>query len=309
MRRPGARCAAAAVGVVADALLGEPALSPHPVAAFGRLMRAAEARWYRDHRLPGVVHAALGAGVGAGSGAALEGAVGGPFATTAAVYLAVAGRALRETAEQVADALDAGDLDRARALLPALVGRDAGSLDEKEIARAAVESVAENTVDAVVAPALWGAAAGARGALWYRAVNTLDAQVGHRDARYARFGWASARLDDVANYLPARVCALLVAAVRPRAAREVAAVVRRDARAHPSPNAGVAESAFAAALGLRLGGTNVYGGRAEVRPQLGRGRPPEARDVRRACRLSRDVAVTLAAVLALGGLGGRRGPA
>lgn len=306
VRRP--RWLAAAAGVVADALVGEPPVSPHPVAAFGRLMRAAEARWYRDSRRAGAAHAVAGAAVGVALGAVGARVVGGGPATAAAAYLAVAGRALREAAGQVAAALDDGDLDRARELLPALVGRDPSALDEKEVARAAVESVAENTVDALVAPALWAAALGAPGALAHRAVNTLDAQVGHRDPRYARFGWASARLDDAAAYVPARVCALLVAAVRPGAAREVWAAVRRDAGAHPSPNAGVAEAAFAAALGLRLGGTNTYGGRVEVRPPLGRGRPPEAHDIARACRLSRDVGAALAAALACGALarGGRR---
>src|SRR5918994_1614068 len=122
--------------------------------------------------------------------------------------------------------------------------------------------VAANTVDAVVAPALWTAVVGAPGAFAYRAVNTLDAMVGHRSLRYEHFGWASARLDDLAGLIPARVTAGLVAAVRPRSAARVARAVRDDAPAHPSPNAGIAEAAFPAPLGLRLGGTNRYGDRA-----------------------------------------------
>jgi hypothetical protein len=185
-------------------------------------------------------------------------------------------------------------------------------LDEKEIARAAVESVAENTVDAVIAPALWAAAAGPCGALGYRATNTLDAMVGHRSARYERYGWASARLDDVAGWVPARVTAGLVAAVRPGAAVAVMRAVRRDAPAHPSPNAGVAEAAFAAALGLRLGGTNRYGDLVELRPPLGTGRPPEWPDIARAVQLSADVGLALAAVLTITGAVGQmrfaRGP-
>src|SRR5262249_41107178 len=156
---------------------------------------------------------------------------------------------------------------------------------EKEVARAAVESVAENTVDAVVAPALWAALAGAPGVLAYRAVNTLDAMVGHRSTRYARFGWASARLDDAANWVPARVTAALVAAARPARAAAIASAVRHQAPAHPSPNAGVAEAAFAAALGVRLGGRNAYGDRVELRPALGDGPPPAPADVARAVRL------------------------
>jgi adenosylcobinamide-phosphate synthase len=217
-------------------------------------------------------------------------------------YLAVAGRALREAAMAVEDALDAGDLRAARVALPALVGRETDGLDGKEIARAAVESVAENTVDAVVAPACFAAAAGSAGALGYRAVNTMDAMIGHRSARYARYGTAAARLDDAANWVPARLTALLVAVVRPRRAARVASVVRRHAAAHPSPNAGVAEAAFAAALDLRLGGTNRYGDREELRPFLGDGRPPESADIRRARQLSRDVTFALASGLVVGGL-------
>ena len=145
------------------------------------------------------------------------------------------------------DALEQGDLHRARELLPSLVGRDTSDLSADEITRAVVESVAENTVDAVVAPALWGAVGGAPGALGYRAVNTMDATVGYRSDHYLRYGWASARLDDLANLVPARVTAALVVAVRPRAARAVWRAVRLQAPAHPSPNAGVAEAAWSGA--------------------------------------------------------------
>ena len=164
-----------------------------------------------------------------------------------------------------------------------------------------MESVAENTVDAVVAPALWALAAGAAGALGYRAVNTMDAMVGHRSHRYLAYGWASARADDLAGWVPARVTAALVAAVRPAGAGAVWRAVRRDAPAHPSPNAGVAEAAFAAALGLRLGGFNRYGERVELRPPLGSGRPPEPADIARAVRLSGDVALALAGALTVVG--------
>jgi adenosylcobinamide-phosphate synthase len=162
--------------------------------------------------------------------------------------------------------------------------------------------VAENTVDAVVAPALWAAVAGAPGALVHRTVNTMDAMVGHRDERYSRYGWASARLDDAAAWVPARLTAALVLGCRPRAARRVVGVVRRDAPGHPSPNSGVAEAAFAAALGLRLGGESSYGGQVEVRATLGDGRPAGRDDIGRAVRLSRDVSVALACLLAVAGL-------
>jgi adenosylcobinamide-phosphate synthase len=289
------RALAASTGILADRVLGEPPSSVHPVVAFGRVMRAVEQAVYGDARAPGVTHAAIGVGVGLGAGV-LVGSAG------VATYVAVGGRALARAATAVAVALEAGDLAGARSLLPGLVGRDPTGLDEKEVARAVVESVAENTVDAIVAPALWGAVLGAPGALGYRAVNTLDAMVGHRSPRHRHYGWASARLDDAAGWVPARVTAGLVGAVRPAAAAAVWTAVRTQAPAHPSPNAGVAEAAFAAALGLRLGGENRYGDRAEVRPPLGTGRPPEATDIARAVALSRDVSLGLAALLALWGL-------
>ena len=286
------RTGATALGLVADRLLGEPPAGAHPVSAFGAAMRAVESRIYADGRWAGVAHATAGLALGVGAGAAVG-------STALATYLSVAGRELGAAAGRVAVALAEGDLDAARLLLPALVGRDPADLDEKEVTRAVVESVAENTVDAVVAPALWGAAAGAHGALAYRAVNTLDAMVGHRSHRYGRYGWASARLDDAAGWVPARATALLVAAVRPHSAAAVIRAVRADAPAHPSPNAGVAEAAFAAALGLRLGGSSRYDGRVELRPPLGEGRPPETPDIARAVRLSTDVGRALAAALGL----------
>lgn len=290
MTRARNRAAAAGAGVVFDRLLGEPAVRPHPVAAFGWAMQRLERLMYMDDRLQGTVY--LGAGLGS---AVLAG--GMVRSTAAATYLAVAGRSLAEEARAIAAHLGGGDLDAARAALPALVGRDTTGLEADEMARAVVESVAENSVDAVVAPAFWGALAGPTGALGHRAVNTLDSMVGHRDGRYDSFGWASARTDDMAAWVPARVTAALVALVRPAAAVSVLRTVRRDAPAHPSPSAGVAEAAFAAALGLRLGGPSQYGGRPEMRPALGNGRPPATADIERACRLLEDVGLALATLL------------
>jgi adenosylcobinamide-phosphate synthase len=282
----------AAAGVMVDRLLGEPPVAAHPVAGFGVVMRKVETHLYRDARHAGAAHTAVGVGMAAAAGAALR-------SPAAAAYVAVAGWALAQAALRIEATLEQHDLAAARAQLPALVGREASHLDESEIARAVVESVAENTVDAVVAPALWAAAAGAPGVFAYRAVNTLDAMVGHRSLRYEHFGWASARLDDLAGLIPARVTAGLVAAVRPRSATRIARAVREDAPAHPSPNAGIAEAAFAAALGVRLGGTNRYGQRVEHRPALGDGRTPAPGDIRAAVRLSRDVTGALVAVLAV----------
>ncbi|HEV8625566.1 MAG TPA: adenosylcobinamide-phosphate synthase CbiB [Acidimicrobiia bacterium] len=285
---------AVAGGLLADRALGEPPSAVHPVAAFGRALGGLERRVWRDSQAAGAIYTGAGVGLGWAAGFALGPSVP---AGVVATWLVVAGRALGNEARAIGERLIDDDLDGARLRLPALVGRDPEALDAKGVARAVVESVAENTVDAVVAPACWATVGGPAGAGFYRAVNTLDAMVGHRNDRYRRFGWAAARLDDAANWIPARLTALLVAAVRPARAREVLdAIVHPPA--HPSPNAGVAEAAFAAALGLRLGGDTVYAGQVDPRPTFGTGRPPEPTDIDAAIRLSRDVTLALAALLA-----------
>jgi adenosylcobinamide-phosphate synthase len=276
-------------------VLGEPPASLHPVAGFGRLMGGVERGVYRDAGAPGLLFAATGLVVGWAAGR-----VAG--STAVGVAVSAAGRMLRESAVEIEFLLVAGELDAARARLQSLCGRDPSALDESGIAAAVVESLAENTVDAVVAPAFWGAAFGAPGALGYRAVNTMDAMVGNRSPRYLRFGRGSARLDDAANLVPARVMAALVAAVCPHRAVEIGRAVRNDAPAHPSPNAGVAEAAFAAALALELGGTVRYGDRVEDRPRLGAGPRPGRADIGRAVRLADRVELALVAVLTLSAL-------
>jgi adenosylcobinamide-phosphate synthase len=246
-----------------------------------------ESAVYDDTHAAGAVYALLGTAIGAVTGALAR-------STGFAVGVSVAGHELRRAAWSVRDALLIGDLAQARALLPALVGRDPSSLDESGVASAVVESLAENSVDAVVAPALWAFAAGAPGALAYRAVNTMDAMVGHRSDRYARFGTWSARADDAANYVPARVTAVLVGIARARHAPRVWQAVRDGAPLHPSPNAGVAEAAFAGALGVQLGGALRYGERVEHRPILGAGPRPQPKDISRAVRLADDVELLLA---------------
>jgi adenosylcobinamide-phosphate synthase len=277
--------------VLADQVWGEPDVTPHPVSAFGSMMHRVEGQLYADRRLAGLVHTGVGLTIGVAAGVAVP-------STATATYLSVAGAMLGSAALDIAAALEDGDLGLARGRLPGLVGRDPSDLAEDEIVRAVVESVAENTVDAIVAPVLWAVLAGAPGTVGYRAVNTMDATVGYKSERYLRYGWASARLDDVANYLPARLTALLVASVRPPSARAIWRAVRDDAPGHPSPNSGVAEAAFAAALGVRLGGTNTYGTRVEHRPSLGQGQGPEVRHIRSAVELSRDVTYALVALLA-----------
>ncbi len=286
--------AAAAAGLLADRWLGEPPTAVHPVAWFGRAMAAVERRTWRDDRAAGVVHTAIGVGGAWLVGVGLRRAIGPTGATALATAVAVAGRMLDTEALAVADLLVASDLAGARRRVQALVGRDPSVLDAAGVARAVVESVAENTTDAVVAPAVWAAVGGAPAVLAHRAVNTLDAMVGHRSPRYERFGWSAARLDDVANAVPAVVGALLVAARHPSRWRAVGRAVVADAARHPSPNAGVIEAAYAGALGVTLGGANRYADTVEDRGRLGTGLPPVPADIARAVQLRRWVGVALA---------------
>ncbi|MER8187111.1 cobalamin biosynthesis protein [Kitasatospora sp. NPDC094015] len=283
----------AALGHLADARYGDPRRG-HPVALFGTAAGRLERALWRDHRGAGALYTAVCVGAVAAGTALADRALrrsplGRTALTAAATFTVLGGTSLTREAETVAGALRAGDLTAARERLPHLCGRDPSGLDEQQLARAVVESVAENTADAVVNALVWGAVAGAPGLLAFRAVNTLDAMVGHRSARYARFGWASARLDDVAGWPGARLTALLTVAASPEPGRTWR-IWRRDGSSHPSPNAGQAESAFAGALGVRLGGTLQYGTRTEHRPVLGAElRPVTVDDIDRACTLSRRV--------------------
>ncbi|HXC85531.1 MAG TPA: cobalamin biosynthesis protein [Trebonia sp.] len=300
-------------GVALDRVAGDPRRG-HPVALFGTAAASLEARLWRDDRAAGTVYAVLLIAAAAALGL-LPRRLPAPWlaaATALGTWTVLGSRSLSAEADAVAAHLRRGDLAAAREQLTHLVGRRTDTLDAAEIARATVESVAENTSDAVVAPLLWGAVAGLPGLLAYRAVNTLDAMVGHHSPRYENFGWASARTDDVANYLPARLTAALTAVVAPVAGgsgRGALAVARVDGRRHPSPNAGMPEAAFAGALGVRLGGRNDYGSHVEDRPVLGGdGRAPRVHDIARAARLSRAVAVAAAvACAALAAARGRRG--
>lgn len=303
-RVPFARAAGLALGVLADAALGDPRRG-HPVAAFGTVASALERRWWADRRGPGVAYAAVLVGGAVGVGVLAERArhpATRTLLTAAATWTVLGGTSLAAEGSAMAASLQAGDVDAARARLPHLCGRDPAALDPDGLARAALESIAENTADAVVAPLVWGAVAGVPGLLGHRAVNTLDAMVGHRSARHERFGWACARADDVAGVVPARVSALVTAACAPLVGGRPAdawRAWRRDAPAHPSPNAGPVEASFAGALGLRLGGRTVYPYGVQDRPVLGDGRAPTVADLPRAVRLSRAVGVATA-VLAAG---------
>ena len=303
-------------GAIADAVLGDPKRG-HPVALFGQLMTTLEQRLYADRAAPGLGYAAAGLLLGAApqlvaARLTRRSQAGRAAITATTAWTTTASRSLQAAARQIAAALAAEDLAQARAMLPSLCGRDPQDLDHAQITRAVIESVAENTSDAIVAPLIWGALAGPAGMSGYRAVNTLDAMVGHHSPRYERFGRTSARLDDVANWIPARITALLAAACspavggRPRPTWQTAC---HDGPLHPSPNAGWCEAAFAGALAIRLGGTLSYSGRTEHRPQMGTGRTPQTGDIQRAIRLSQAVTATataMAAGLAAAGTGADR---
>lgn len=308
------RIAGVLVGYAADVALGDPRRG-HPVALFGRAAAAVERVTYRDSRAAGAAHVGLLVGAVGLLGAAAQRAAargGRPrtiAATATATWVALGGSSLARTGLAMAELLDRGDVGGARELLPSLCGRDPARLDGPGLTRASLESVAENTSDAQVAPLLCAAVGGVPGVLAYRAVNTLDSMVGHRSPRYLRFGWAAAKLDDAANYVAARVTAALVVMFAPLVGGSPPGAVRawrRDAARHPSPNAGVVEAAFAGALGVRLGGPTHYHHELQIRPALGDGREPTVADLRRAVTLSR--AVQAGAVCCAGLLAYRRRP-
>ena len=315
--RPG-RATGLLLGAVLDAVLADPHRA-HPVAAFGAAAAHAEARLWSDSRTRGagllavcVIPVTL---AGLAAQRLTSGHRGAATAATAlASWTVLGGTSLTTEALALGRALDAGDLDAARRMLPALCGRDPDQLDLAGLARAAVESVAENTSDAVVAPLLWGAVFGLPGLLGYRAVNTLDAMIGHHSPHYERFGWAAARLDDAANLIPARVTGLLAVALAPAVGGrpgQALRALRRDGGRTPAPTPAGARRRSRGALGVRLGGRNSYQGRTEQRGLLGDGAPPAARDITRAVRLSRLVsgaALLMAAAIAhsVHGVHGRR---
>ncbi|MEV0119943.1 cobalamin biosynthesis protein [Streptomyces sp. NPDC050703] len=305
----------AAAGFLGDLLLGDPRRG-HPVAAFGRAAGAVERVLWRDHRGWGALHTAVCAGGAAGAAALASALVrrsraGSVTLTAAATWSVIGGTSLGREARAIGGALRDGDIEAARERLPHLCGRDPQALDADGIARAVVESVAENTSDAVVGALVWGAIGGVPGLVAFRAVNTLDAMVGHKSPRYRRYGWASARLDDVFGWPGARLTAVL-AVLAGDSPRGAVRAWRADAARHPSPNAGPVEAAFAGALGVRLGGTLSYAGRVEHRPVLNtHGRPVGGGDIERAVRLSRRVGllalgVSIAARAGLRAVGSKR---
>jgi adenosylcobinamide-phosphate synthase len=295
-------------GVVADWVVGDPRRW-HPVAGFGSVAAALERRCWRPSRSAGVAYVlVLVGGAGVAVAVADRSLARRPVTRMllrgVVTWSALGGRSLAEAGRRLAGAVRDGDLEAARELAPTLVGRDPGGLDGPELCRAAVESVAENTADAVVGPLLWGALAGPAGVAAYRAANTWDALVGHHRVRYERFGWAAARLDDLLTWPAARLGAGLACVLAPLVGGGVGRswrTLRRDGGAHPSPNAGRMEAAFAGALGVRLGGANRYGDRVERRPTLGGGPAPGPDEVDRAVGLSVLVGSAAAVLVVLVG--------
>jgi len=304
-----ANAAGLATGYALDAWLGDPSRF-HPVAGYGRWAGVLERRMWAPDREAGAKFTAAAVGVPVAVAAIAAIATRRhPLAratlTAVVTWTVLGGRSLRREAHAIADSLAVDDIDAARSRLPNLCGRDPSTLDRQELARATVESVAENTSDAEVGPLLWGALAGLPGLVGYRAVNTLDAMVGHRSARYEQFGTASARLDDLANLAPSRFTAALTVAAAPLvnpgprrglSVARAAWVWLRQGHRHPSPNSGQCEAAMAGALGVSLGGRNIYQGRTEDRPVLGNGPPPSTVDIRRTARLSGAVGLAALAL-------------
>jgi adenosylcobinamide-phosphate synthase len=283
-----------AAALLLDAVFGEPPEALHPTVLMGLAISAFE-KWAlrrespRSRLLAGIVLALSVPSLVFVSSRKILGVVPckpGWMIGSALLSTTLSMRGLGGAAGDVEHALREERLERARTRLGHFVGRDTEDLSESEVCRAAVESVAENTSDGVVAPMFYGALFGAPGALAYKAVNTLDSMVGYRRPLYEDLGWASARLDDLANLMPSRLTMLCTAAVSGRSLGTLLTALRYGPLT-TSPNAGMAEAAFAGALGIRLGGANTYGGVLREGPNLGDGRPPVPEDIRRAVRLMR----------------------
>ena len=301
------------VAMAVDALLGWPswlfARIGHPVTWLGRVIGAVDATWNRESDPP-ALRRTVGV-AGALVVIALSVAIGWMIQTLLPagwIQLVLAGvlawplvalRSLHDHVAAVATPLRAGDITAAREAVSRIVGRDPAALDEAGIARAAIESLAENASDGIVAPVFWGALFGLPGILGYKAINTLDSMIGHRSARHEAFGWAAARIDDVANFIPARLTGFLFVLLAPRRA-EALSCMTRDARRHRSPNAGWPEAAMAGALGVRLSGPRIYHGSVTSEPWLNEGaRDPAAADIGEGLAVYRRAMLLLAGLLAI----------
>jgi adenosylcobinamide-phosphate synthase len=263
----------------------------HPVVWIGRLIETLERRWndparsVATRRALGIVTMMIVAGSAGAVGYAIQaGARQLPFGMIIVVLVATMGLAQRSLYSHVRDvlrALERDDLSTARAAVSKIVGRDTAQLTSSGVSAAAIESLAESFNDGIVAPAFWLAVGGLPGLFAYKALNTADSLIGHREPRWRAFGWAAARADDVANLIPARLAGLLVVLAGGGGLR----MMWRDAPRHASPNAGWPEAAMAGALEVELGGAATYEGVMHERPVFGAGRRPNAGDLRRALQI------------------------
>ncbi|WP_407192674.1 adenosylcobinamide-phosphate synthase CbiB [Bradyrhizobium sp. STM 3566] len=301
------------VAMAVDALLGWPAplfaRIGHPVTWLGRLIAAIDAAWNRAsdppawRRAAGVAGALVVIALSVALGWIVQSVLSLGWIQIMLIGILawplVALRSLHDHVAAVAMPLQAGDIAAAREAVSRIVGRDPTALDEAGIARAAIESLAENSSDGIVAPVFWGALFGLPGIFGYKAINTLDSMIGHRSERHEAFGWAAARIDDVANFIPARLTGFLFVLLASRRS-EALSCMARDARRHRSPNAGWPEAAMAGALGVRLSGPRIYHGSATDEPWLNQGaRDPRAADITEALTVYGRAMMLLAALLAI----------
>lgn len=275
-----------ALALTLDLLLGDPRWLPHPVVFIGRLITFLEGflrAQIHNQRCAGVLLLAATVSISAAAAwlvirvCSSIAPPAGFLASVLIAYTCLAARSLHRESALVAEALTAGDLDGARLKLSRIVGRDTETLDEQQIWRAVVETVAENTSDGIIAPLFWLAVGGPVAAIAYKAVSTLDSMVGYKNERYLHFGWASARMDDLLNFVPARLTALLMILSAPLVGLSctgAARIARRDRLNHPSPNSAHPEAAAAGALGVQLGGTAYYQGRESWKETIGDPRNP-----------------------------------
>lgn len=281
-----------------DLMIGDPVGLPHPIRWMGQWI----ASWEKRLRNTALSEAAAGSllAISLVSGTWLICAVALRAAQSVhqgfalvlhlvLIYYALSAKSLKAEALKVYAAMQQRGLHEAREQLSKIVGRDVEPLDEAGVVRGTVETVAENLVDGVIAPLFYAALGGGPLAMAYKMVNTLDSMIGHRDKRYERFGRFAARLDDVANFIPARISAIVISIAAPLVRRSSMATIKtalRDGQKHLSPNAGIPEAAFAGALGIRLGGPNFYGGRLVEKPYIGQeAHPIRIEDIREATTL------------------------
>ncbi|MFK2826111.1 adenosylcobinamide-phosphate synthase CbiB [Bacillus sp. B190/17] len=271
---------AAAIAFLIDRLVGDPPHLPHPVRWIGSLIHRLEQRLNkgRNRRIKGILMLLIVLLLTGGVSFLLVFVfyrlhpAAGIAAEAVLIASAIACRSLKEAGLSVYEPLQRGELQEARVKLSYIVGRDTDHLNEGEITRGAIETIAENTSDGVTAPLFWALIGGAPGAMMYRAINTCDSMVGYKNERYEAFGWASARLDDLVNWLPARLTGWLMVLSFPESKyprKRVWQIVLRDAKKHPSPNSGWCEAAVAGLLGIQLGGVNTYKGSVSHRAKMG----------------------------------------